>query len=228
MRQILWPRSPVLHPYLNFYTRWYSQRTRDKLKRTLDITVALIGITLCIPVFVMVAIVLAAGNGPVFFRQRREGRNGVPFQCLKFRTMVPDAARRLDDLLANDPAARFEWEMHRKLKSDPRVTRLGRFLRKTSVDELPQLFNVLKGDMSLVGPRPIVAAEVPRYGDSISYYYQCRPGLTGPWQIGGRNDVAYGRRVMMDVDYATRRSIRRDLGILARTPVAVLRGIGAS
>ena len=207
---------------------FYSQRHRDSLKRSLDVLISLVVLAFCLPIFAVVATLLLVEGGGIIFRQKREGRNGARFFCLKFRTMVPDAQRVLDEYLAMNPVARGEWQAKHKLKADPRITKLGRFLRKTSIDELPQLINVLKGDMSLVGPRPIVAEEIVRYGQAIEYYYRCRPGLTGPWQIGGRNDVAYGRRVSMDVDYATNPSIRRDIRILAKTPIIVLRGTGAS
>jgi lipopolysaccharide/colanic/teichoic acid biosynthesis glycosyltransferase len=141
--------------------------------------------------------------------------------------MVPNAEAVLARLLATDPAARAEWERDFKLRDDPRVTKVGRFLRTTSLDELPQLLNVLAGDMSLVGPRPIVADEVRRYGAAFHDYSRCRPGITGVWQISGRNDTGYGERVRLDRDYARNWSFLSDLRVLLRTPSAVLRRDGA-
>ena len=144
------------------------------------------------------------------------------FKCLKFRSMLVDADRRLQELLAQDPVARAEWERDHKLRDDPRITALGSFLRRSSVDEIPQLFNVLRGEMSLVGPRPIVAAEVPRYRRYINHYCSVTPGITGLWQVSGRNDVSYRRRVALDVTYARSKSLLFDLKILAATVPAVL------
>jgi lipopolysaccharide/colanic/teichoic acid biosynthesis glycosyltransferase len=161
-------------------------------------------------------------GGPVLFAHRRLGHAGRPFRCLKFRTMVVDADDTLDLLLQNDPDARREWAADRKLKQDPRITRLGEFLRKSSLDELPQLINVLRGEMSVVGPRPIVEAEVPRYGRWYRYYRAVRPGMTGLWQISGRNHLDYRRRVALDVLYVRRCSFLGNVSILFRTIPAVL------
>jgi exopolysaccharide production protein ExoY len=164
---------------------------------------------------------------PSFYRHRRVGLNGTPFDCLKFRTMVvksDEALRR--HLAANSDAAR-EWETSQKLKRDPRVTPLGRTMRKASVDELPQLVNILKGEMSFVGPRPIVAAEVPKYGECIGHYLRARPGLTGPWQVSGRNDVDYSTRVTLDRHYVEQWSFRRDLTIIASTVRVVVTARGS-
>ena len=149
------------------------------------------------------------------------------FLCYKFRSMVKDANKVLTDYLSSNPAARDEWNRTFKLAKDPRVSRFGMFLRRTSLDELPQLFNVLLGNMSLVGPRPIVPGEIERYSDRIHAYYRCRPGITGLWQISVRNDVAYDKRVRLDALYARRQSIRLDIVILLRTVRAVLSGRGA-
>jgi undecaprenyl-phosphate galactose phosphotransferase len=146
---------------------------------------------------------------------------------LKFRTMVVDAERALNNLLAKDAAARAEWEAEFKLRKDPRITWLGRFLRKSSLDELPQLFNVIAGHMSLVGPRPIVYQEVSRYSTKIADYYTCRPGITGLWQVSGRNDVSYDERVALDSRYAREWSFGRDLVILVQTIRVVLQRAGA-
>ena len=153
---------------------------------------------------------------------QRIGRNGVGFGCLKFRSMVRDADEVLRGHLAGNAAARAEWAQTRKLKADPRVTPLGRILRQSSVDELPQLLNVLRGDMSLVGPRPIVEQEVQYYGAAINHYHRVRPGLTGHWQVSGRSDVSYPSRIQMDVDYVDRIRFGRDLLIMLKTvPVVV-------
>jgi exopolysaccharide production protein ExoY len=179
------------------------------------------------PVMVALALLVRADGGPVLFRQRRIGAGGRPFMCLKYRTMRTDAEAQLQQLLARDPEARASWESDFKLRVDPRITRFGSLLRQTSLDELPQLFNVLKGDMSLVGPRPIVAAEVPRYGRAIREYLNCRPGVTGLWQVSGRNDVDYPTRVKLDQTYARNWSLVADVGILFRTVRVVLLRSGA-
>jgi lipopolysaccharide/colanic/teichoic acid biosynthesis glycosyltransferase len=156
------------------------------------------------------------------------GRGGALFGCLKFRSMVIDSEARLAELLARDPAARAEWEATRKLKRDPRVTSVGRFLRASSLDELPQLINVLRGEMSLVGPRPVIQAELEQhYGAAAAHYMSVRPGITGLWQVSGRNDTTYEQRVRLDVSYVARASFAEDLRILLATPVAVLRRRGA-
>ena len=160
-------------------------------------------------------------GGSVIFAHTRVGRHGQLFQCYKFRTMVTNSAEVLAELLANDPEARAEWEKDRKLKNDPRITPIGRFLRKTSLDELPQLINIVKGEMSLVGPRPVVPDELDMYGDARIYYLQVRPGLTGLWQISGRNDVDYERRVSLDTWYVRNWTLWYDILILFRTAIIV-------
>ena len=199
-----------------------------RLKRALDIGGALALLLLCLPVIGLIALIVAAGGRPVFYAPGRVGRNGRMFRCLKFRTMVPDAERVLATLLETDPRARLEWERSCKLVDDPRVTRVGRFLRATSLDELPQLFNVLLGQMSLVGPRPVPPDELhERYRENARYYLRVRPGLTGPWQISGRSDMPYEDRVTLDVAYAKAPSLLADIRILARTVPAVLLRRGA-
>jgi Undecaprenyl-phosphate galactose phosphotransferase WbaP len=194
-----------------------------RLLRLLDIIVASAALVFFAPLMVLVALVVwLQDGGPVFFAQRRVGFQGRTFRCFKFRTMVVDADRRLEELLRSDPEARREWEADHKLRKDPRITRLGEFLRKSSLDELPQIFNVLRGDMSVVGPRPITDAEICRYGRWFRYYRAVRPGMTGMWQVSGRNEVDYRRRVALDVLYVKRRSLVCNLGILLRTIPAVL------
>lgn len=189
----------------------------------LDFALALTALLICLPTLLLLAIAIKLQDGgPVLFGQRRIGRGGRPFVCLKLRTMVLDAQARLDALLESDPQAREEWARDHKLRKDPRITWLGRILRETSLDELPQLINVLRGDMSIVGPRPIVEAEVVRYGRSFRHYCSVRPGITGLWQVSGRNDTTYRRRVALDVLYARSRSLGRDVEILLKTVPAVL------
>ena len=197
--------------------------------RMLDLCVALLVLLAVLPVFIILCLAIWSHDGgrPIF-AHRRVGRGNKLFPCLKLRTMVVDAEQRLQELLRSDPSAAFEWEMHQKLRNDPRITPLGAFLRKTSLDELPQLINVLVGHMSLVGPRPIVVAEAPRYGRYFKFYCAVRPGITGLWQVSGRNDVSYRRRVAIDTLYVRSRSIFVDLAILIRTLPAVLSARGCS
>ena len=197
-------------------------------KRALDIIGAGLGLVLLSPFFLVVALLVRADGGPAFFAHQRVGRGGKLFGCLKFRSMVVESQARLEALLASNPAARAEWEATRKLKNDPRITRIGRFLRSTSLDELPQLINVLRGEMSLVGPRPVQEAEIDRYyGASAAHYMAVRPGITGLWQVSGRSETSYESRVALDVSYVSRPSMLADLSILLRTPVAVLSRRGA-
>ena len=189
----------------------------------MNVMVALIALVFLCPIMLAVALaVYAQDGGPILFAHRRIGRNGRHFYCLKFRSMAVDAEQRLADLLADNPAAGVEWERDHKLRNDPRVTQLGAFLRRTSLDELPQLFNVLHGDMSLVGPRPIVEAEVSKYGRRFREYCAVKPGITGLWQVSGRNDTSYRTRVALDCVYARRRNIGLDAYIIACTVPAVL------
>jgi exopolysaccharide production protein ExoY len=200
---------------------------RDSLKRLLDIVGAtLLGI-IFLPLMLAVAVLLRREGGPVIFRHRRIGRNGEAFDCLKFRSMVPDADRVLRDLLELHPELKAEWLRDHKLRDDPRITAVGRFLRRTSLDELPQLWNVVRGEMSLVGPRPVVREELLRYGRHLHRYLAAKPGITGLWQVTGRNDTDYRRRVVLDVYYVRRQSVLLDLYILVKTTHVVLGGSGA-
>jgi exopolysaccharide production protein ExoY len=199
----------------------------DALIRGFDIAVALIAIALFLPLMLLVVTLVAfSTSGPVIFCQQRVGRSGTLFPCLKFRTMVVDAQAQLDRLLADSEEARQEWARDQKLRRDPRVTVIGGILRKTSLDELPQLFNVLAGHMSIVGPRPIVRDEIDRYGLRFSDYCAVRPGLTGLWQISGRNDVSYEMRVRLDSLYARRQSLALNVAICVRTVPAMLTSRG--
>lgn len=180
------------------------------------------------PLMIMIGLVVRwQDRGPSLFAHQRIGRDGRSFPCFKFRSMAVDAEERLRVLLETDPYARAEWERDHKLVNDPRVTPLGRFLRKSSLDELPQLLNVLRGEMNLVGPRPIVAAEVVRYGRWFREYCQVKPGITGLWQISGRSDVDYRQRVALDVCYVRNQSFLGDLRILLLTVPVVLISKGA-
>lgn len=196
-------------------------------KRTLDIVGSLGLLALFSPLIAVIIVILKREGGGVLFRHHRVGRHGELFQCLKFRTMIPNADRVLSDVLSGDETLKEEWLRDYKLKDDPRVTRLGRFLRRTSLDELPQLWNVLRGDMSLVGPRPVVREELIRYGRMASVYTSTRPGLTGLWQTSGRNQIDYRRRVAMDVYYVRNRSLLLDIWILLATTKVVVTGHGA-
>ena len=198
------------------------------IKRAFDIVAVLLFIVGAAPLLVGCAfLVFAHSGGPIFFRQRRIGFEGEEFTCLKFRTMAVDADNRLREHLHTSSDARSEWLNNHKLRDDPRVTPLGRLMRRASLDELPQLFNVLKGDMSLVGPRPIVAEEVAKYHEHFSLYASARPGLTGLWQVSGRNATTYAQRVAYDVEYLSNWSLWRDIKIMLITVVHVINGNGA-
>ena len=197
-------------------------------KRVFDLAFAAALLIVVAPVLVAVALALQLGSpGPVFFVQRRLGRGGRTFGCIKLRTMRVDADAALALLLASSPDARREWAADHKLRNDPRITRLGRIVRKLSLDEVPQLINILRGEMSVVGPRPIVQAEIPRYGVAFADYAAVKPGLTGLWQISGRNDVSYADRVALDREYRRHASFMFDLRIVLRTIPAVLRASGS-
>jgi undecaprenyl-phosphate galactose phosphotransferase len=191
------------------------------LKRAFDLVAASMLLLLVAPLMGLVAAKLKLEGGPIFFAHTRVGRHGRLFECYKFRTMVPNAKEVLQALLERDAAARAEWERDLKLRNDPRITPLGRFLRKTSLDELPQLLNVIRGEMSLVGPRPVIPGELDRYGVAKVYYLQVRPGLTGLWQISGRNDVDYERRVSLDAWYVRNWTLWYDILILFKTLLIV-------
>lgn len=197
-------------------------------KRALDVLGAGALLLVLSPIFLVLALLVRADGGPAFYAHPRIGRGGRIFGCLKFRSMVVDSQERLAALLASDPAAQAEWEATRKLRQDPRITRIGRFLRATSLDELPQLLNVLRGEMALVGPRPVVKAELDTYyGAAAAHYIAVRPGITGLWQVSGRSDTSYAQRVALDVAYVSRPSLMQDIRILLRTPLAVLSRKGA-
>ncbi|MDQ0458383.1 sugar transferase [Rhizobium paknamense] len=191
-------------------------------KRSLDILIACMALVLFSPLFLLIAaLVKLTDGGSVFYGHRRVGHNGQHFHCLKFRTMVQNGDKVLQDYLRNNPEAYEEWRTTRKLQNDPRVTVVGSVLRKLSLDELPQLFNIVRGEMSIVGPRPVVEDELEMYEAAAHYYLQTRPGLTGLWQVSGRNDVSYATRVAMDTQYVKNWSLVKDVMIMIKTVPAV-------
>lgn len=189
------------------------------MKRVLDITGALAFFLLLGWLFLIIwLLVLTTTGGPAIYKHSRVGRGGRDFKCLKFRSMVTNSDEVLREILEKDPLAKAEWDATFKLKEDPRVTAFGQFIRKTSLDELPQFWNVLVGDMSLVGPRPVVRKELEQhYGSYTPLYYSVRPGITGPWQVGGRSDLSYPERVALDTQYVQSRSFMGDIGLLLKT-----------
>ncbi|MFV0492091.1 MAG: sugar transferase [Pseudorhodobacter sp.] len=190
----------------------------------MDITAVFLAAPVVLPIVAVFAIMVRQDGGSAFYTQDRVGQNGRSFRMWKLRSMVSDADARMSDYLATNPTARVEWERTQKLKSDPRITPLGSFLRSSSLDELPQLWNILKGDMSLVGPRPMMLSQKTLYPGNA--YYRLRPGLTGPWQISGRNDTTFEARADFDAEYERRLAFGTDLGILLRTVGVVLKGTG--
>ncbi|NLR98337.1 sugar transferase [Rhizobium sp. P38BS-XIX] len=196
--------------------------TGGVLKRLFDVSAALTVLVLVSPIFLMLMILVkATDRGPAFYGHRRVGHSGKSFRCLKFRTMVVDGDKVLQAYLQANPKAMDEWRATRKLQNDPRVTLVGAVLRKLSLDELPQLINIIRGEMSVVGPRPVVEDELELYETAAIYYLQSRPGLTGLWQVSGRNDVSYASRVAFDTHYVKNWSLGSDMKIIAKTIPAV-------
>lgn len=204
-----------------------ARRFPQLVKRVFDLVVSLSALVLGLPVLLWIAAKVLASGRPIFYGHERVGQHNKTFPCYKFRTMAPNADQLLADLLERDPVARAEWERDFKLKNDPRITPIGQFLRKTSLDELPQLWNVLKGEMSLVGPRPVVEAELERYGNQVAYYLEASPGITGLWQISGRNDISYDERVYLDAWYVKNWSLFSDIVILFKTVKVIFKKEGA-
>ena len=199
---------------INKYKKYSSQA----LKRSIDIVFSLFVLLIGAPFFLFIALLVKLSSyGPIFYVQERIGRNYKKFGCIKFRTMYAEADDLLEHLLANSPSLMEEFTRDFKLRKDPRITPIGRFLRRSSFDELPQFINIFKGDMSLVGPRPIVEKEIEKYGDSMKEISCIRPGLTGLWQVSGRNNLSYKRRVGLDLIYARERNFLMDLRIIIRT-----------
>lgn len=197
------------------------------VKRVLDVLGAIVLAIVFAPLILAIAVLMHREGGSIIYKHRRIGRDGRAFECLKFRTMVANAEQVLREVLERDPAMKAEWVRDHKLRCDPRVTRLGRFLRRTSLDELPQLWNVMRGEMSLVGPRPVVREELLRYGRNVRTYLSAKPGITGLWQVKGRNDTDYRRRVVLDTYYVRNQNLLLDLYILFKTTRVVLGGSGA-
>ncbi len=213
---VLVPRVEPLSPGLS-----------EAAKRAFDISVALVALTLTLPVWIVVALVtVIERRGPALYAQERIGRHGRMFRCWKFRTMRPDADDVLQAVLDADPVLAQEWAESHKLTRDPRVTPLGRILRRFDLDEIPQFINILRGDMSVVGPRPVVLAEAPKFGELLPTVLSVRPGLTGLWQVSGRNEMTYRERVEREASYVQTRSFGGDLSICLRTPVTLLRRNG--
>ena len=208
------PATPTASPYA-------------PIKRILDVLGVIVLAIVFSPLILAIAVLMHREGGSIIYKHRRIGRDGRAFECLKFRTMVPNAEQVLREVLERDPAMKAEWVRDHKLRCDPRVTRLGRFLRRTSLDELPQLWNVMRGEMSLVGPRPVVREELLRYGRNVRTYLSAKPGITGLWQVKGRNDTDYRRRVVLDTYYVRNQNLMLDLYILFKTTRVVLGGSGA-
>ena len=203
-------------------------RSQQIIKRVMDLGIILVSSPIMILVFLLIAFMIAIDSrGPIFYRQKRIGHQGKDIRIWKFRTMVPNAENILSKYLADNPDHLKEWEETTKIKNDPRITRIGKFLRRFSLDELPQLLNVLEGEMSLVGPRPIVSKEIQQYADDYKTYIQVKPGLTGLWQVSGRNDLSYQQRVRLDRYYVQNWSIWLDLFIIVKTIFTVFSGKGA-
>jgi lipopolysaccharide/colanic/teichoic acid biosynthesis glycosyltransferase len=198
------------------------------IKRCWDVLLVLVSMPVMLPILGAVsAVILLNSPGPVFYSHRRIRKNGAFFSMWKFRTMCVNSTEVLEEYLARHPAAHAEWSQTHKLRRDPRITPLGSFLRRYSLDELPQLWNVLMGQMSLVGPRPIVAAEVEKYGDCFESYCRVKPGLTGLWQVSGRSELSYDARVALDCEYVERWSLTKDVMILLKTFASVVNQDGA-
>jgi len=190
----------------------------DFAKRLFDVIFSLSVLILFLPIYLILVLLIALSSpGPIFYVQERVGKDYKAFGCIKFRTMVENADEILDDIMATSPQLRNEFEDNFKLKQDPRITAIGKFLRLSSLDEFPQFWNVLKGDMSVVGPRPLVPEELPKYGHHMDKVLTIRPGLTGLWQVSGRNDIPYERRVQIDVYYVNFRSFWLDLWVIVKT-----------
>ena len=215
--------APVLGSYIEA-TDGFSQLYRRFGKRIFDVVLVLLAAPFVVPLVLLIALLVSLDGHNPFYVQNRVGRHGRIFRIYKLRTMIPNAKASLSAYLARNSEARQEWEINQKLRHDPRVTRLGQFLRNTSLDELPQLLNVLKGDMSLVGPRPMMIEQMPLYPDQA--YYLLRPGISGAWQVSDRNGSSFAARATFDSHYNREMSFWLDLTIIVRTLLVVLRGTG--
>ena len=195
--------------YLNFYKLF---------KMIFDLLFSLLFLIISLPFFIIISLFIKlSSRGPIFYSQERIGKNNIPFKCIKFRTMHPEAKDILDNLLMKDEKLKKEFEETHKIKNDPRITTIGKLLRKTSLDELPQFINVLRGEMSIIGPRPIVKDEIIKYEEYFKKVSSIKPGITGLWQVSGRNNLTYKRRVMLDINYVENYNLIMDLRILIRT-----------
>jgi exopolysaccharide production protein ExoY len=221
MRRMFSSSSHTIHDALAPVVR--SKTAVFRVKRAFDVVFALLVTSILFPVLILLILVLFVTQGrPIIFRHERIGLGGRRFFCLKFRTMVVDAEEGLESFLRSDPKAAVDWQTHHKLAVDPRVTPVGNVLRRTSLDELPQLWNVILGDMSIIGPRPIVHSEIKKYGRDFAFYKAVKPGITGLWQVSGRSDCSYPQRVRLDRDYVVNWNLGRDFAILLRTIPAVV------
>ena len=201
----------------------FSVLNGNLVKRIFDIVFALFVLSIFSPVYLLLMVLVALNSrGPVFYVQKRIGKNHRPFNCIKFRTMIDNADQALETIMESSDQVRQEFQESFKLKQDPRITEFGRFLRLTSLDEFPQFWNVLKGEMSVVGPRPLVPEELPKYGHKINTVLKIKPGITGLWQVSGRNDIPYPKRVQIDVYYATSHNWLLDLWIVFKTVGVIL------
>ena len=206
----------------------FNEITYSFLKRTVDITASAAALLLLSPVFLVTSLAIRKdSDGPAMFTQKRIGKDGKLFEIYKFRTMVPDADKKLFEMLEKDEKAREEYKLNKKLKHDPRITKVGNFLRKTSIDELPQLINVLKGDMSLVGPRPYLPREIDDMGSYYDTIIESKPGITGLWQVSGRSNTTFEERLHFDKEYNENKSFTYDMGLLVKTVGSVVKGDGA-
>ena len=206
----------------------FNEITYSFLKRTVDITASAAALLLLSPVFLVTSLAIRKdSDGPAMFTQKRIGKDGKLFEIYKFRTMVPDADKKLFEMLEKDEKAREEYKLNKKLKNDPRITKLGNFLRKTSIDELPQLINVLKGDMSLVGPRPYLPREIKDMGEYYDTIIESKPGITGLWQVSGRSNTTFEQRLEFDKEYTENKGFLYDMGLLTKTVGVVVKKNGA-
>jgi len=193
-------------------------RSYKLIKNFFDLLFSLLFLIASLPLFLTISVLIKlSSRGPIFFQQKRIGKNNIPFKCIKFRTMYPEAKDILENLLMNDSILKKEFEETHKIKNDPRITNIGKLLRKTSLDELPQFINVLRGEMSIIGPRPIVKDEKKKYGKNLKKVLLIKPGITGLWQVSGRNNLTYKRRILLDLNYVENYNFIMDLRILLRT-----------
>lgn len=206
----------------------FNEMTYSFLKRTVDVTASAAALLVLSPIFLVTTLAIRKdSDGPAMFTQQRIGKDGKLFDIYKFRTMVPDADKKLFELLERDEEAREEYRINKKLKNDPRITKLGEFLRRTSIDELPQLINVLKGDMSLVGPRPYLPREMDDMGNYYDTIIESKPGITGLWQVSGRSNTTFEERLEFDMEYNENKGFLYDMGLLTKTVGVVLNKDGA-